>query len=170
MVKRSHALQILVTRGTPLSESNAISLGKSMLSSSLNTLKLEHCGLSGRPMASLCKISFLLNKHILLSRLDFNKFIQYVNAFSFLVCVCGLSMIHLGTYLRKNTVLKELWLAHNDLTADDAYIIGNVLKSNFFLQFLDLSNNNIQVCDFINTVFMPFLFFVDSLIFGILIV
>lgn len=60
MVKRSHALQILVTRGTPLSESNAISLGKSMLSSSLNTLKLEHCGLSGRPMASLCKISHLL--------------------------------------------------------------------------------------------------------------
>lgn len=56
MVKRSHALQILVTRGTPLSESNAISLGKSMLASSLNTLKLEHCGLSGRPMASLCKI------------------------------------------------------------------------------------------------------------------
>lgn len=65
MVKRSHALQILVTRGTPLSESNAVSLGKSMLSSSLNTLKLEHCGLSGRPMASLCKIndlSFLKKK------------------------------------------------------------------------------------------------------------
>lgn len=60
MVKRSHALQILVTRGTPLSESNAISLGKSMLTSSLNTLKLEHCGLSGRPMASLCKISFIV--------------------------------------------------------------------------------------------------------------
>lgn len=54
MVKRSHALQILSTRGTPLSETNAISLGKSMLSSSLHTLKLEHCGLSGRPMASLC--------------------------------------------------------------------------------------------------------------------
>lgn len=55
MVKRSHALQILTTRGTPLSDTNAISLGKSMLTSSLNTLKLEHCGLAGRPMASLCK-------------------------------------------------------------------------------------------------------------------
>lgn len=55
MVKRCHALQILTTRGTPLSETNAISLGKSMLTASLNTLKLEHCGLSGRPMASLCK-------------------------------------------------------------------------------------------------------------------
>lgn len=51
----------------------------------------------------------------------------------------------LGLYLRKNTVLKELWLAYNDLTADDAYNIGNILKSNFYLQFLDLSNNNIQV-------------------------
>lgn len=60
MVKRSHALQILTTRGTPLSETNAINLGKSMLSASLNTLKLEHCGLSGRPMASLCKSFFRL--------------------------------------------------------------------------------------------------------------
>lgn len=58
MVKRSHALQILVTRGTPLSESNAVSLGKSLLTSSLNTLKLEHCGLSGRPITSLCKRFF----------------------------------------------------------------------------------------------------------------
>lgn len=58
MVKRSHALQILSTRGTPLSEANAISLGKSMLTSSLHTLKLEHCGLAGRPMTSLCKHFF----------------------------------------------------------------------------------------------------------------
>lgn len=42
-------------------------------------------------------------------------------------------------------MLRELWLAHNDLTCDDAYNIGIVLKSNFFLQFLDMSNNNIQV-------------------------
>lgn len=55
MVKRSHALQILVTRGTPLSDVNAISLGKSMLNSSLTVLKLEHCGLSKRPISSLCK-------------------------------------------------------------------------------------------------------------------
>lgn len=70
MVKRSHALQILVTRGTPLSESNAISLGKSMLSSSLNTLKLEHCGLSGRPMTSLCKIQFCLHFFFLVQHLE----------------------------------------------------------------------------------------------------
>lgn len=50
-----------------------------------------------------------------------------------------------GTYLRRNTVLKELWLAHNDLTSEDAYTIGIVLKANLFLQFLDISNNNIEV-------------------------
>lgn len=50
-----------------------------------------------------------------------------------------------GSYVRKNGVLKELWLAHNDLTCDDAYHIANMLKSNFYLQFLDLSNNNLQV-------------------------
>ncbi|KAG4080169.1 hypothetical protein HA402_008240 [Bradysia odoriphaga] len=102
MIKRSHALQTLATRCTPLSESNAISLGKAMLGSSLFTLKLEHCGLSGRPIASLC------------------------------------------LYLRRNTVLKELWLAHNDLTSCDASNISTVLKSNLHLQFLDISNNNIE--------------------------
>lgn len=54
MIKRSHALQMLATRCTPLSESNATNLAKAMLGSSLHTLKLEHCGLTGRPIASLC--------------------------------------------------------------------------------------------------------------------
>lgn len=61
MIKRSHALQILSTRCTPLSETNAINMGKALLGSSLHTIKLEHCGLSGRPMASLCKYSFLFS-------------------------------------------------------------------------------------------------------------
>lgn len=55
MLKRSHALQSFSTRCTPLSETNSNYLGKALLSSSLHTLKLEHCGLSGRPIASLCK-------------------------------------------------------------------------------------------------------------------
>lgn len=50
-----------------------------------------------------------------------------------------------GLYLRRNTVLKELWLAHNDLTSCDASNIGTVLKSNLHLQFLDISNNSIEV-------------------------
>lgn len=53
--------------------------------------------------------------------------------------------VNLGIYLRRNTVLKELSLAHNDLTSSDAYNIGIVLKSNFYLQFLDVSNNRIEV-------------------------
>ena len=58
----------------------------------------------------------------------------------------SLHFLHfVGTYLRRNTVLKELWLAHNDLTSEDAYTIGIVLKANLFLQFLDISNNNIEV-------------------------
>lgn len=49
----------------------------------------------------------------------------------------------LGTYLKRNTVLKELWLAHNDLTQHDAYNISLLLKSNFYIQYLDISNNYI---------------------------
>lgn len=56
MVKRSHALQVIAVRATPLAESNAQNLGKAMLGSSLHTLKLEHCGLTGRPIGSLCKL------------------------------------------------------------------------------------------------------------------
>lgn len=149
MVKRSHALQILVTRGTPLSESNAISLGKSMLTSSLNTLKLEHCGLSGRPMASLCKIDHSYYIFRILKAHAHAHIVRRVLLVQYFATISYIFLVHhliIGTYLRKNTVLRELWLAHNDLTADDAYNIGNVLKSNFHLQFLDLSNNNIQVC------------------------
>ena len=50
-----------------------------------------------------------------------------------------------GTALKKNTVLKELWIANNDLTSKDALSISSLLKTNFYLQFIDISNNNIQV-------------------------
>lgn len=124
MIKRSHALQTLATRCTPLSDSNAINLGKAMLGSSLFTLKLEHCGLSGRPIASLC---------------------QYYNWFNVVCVFVHVSIFILGLYLRRNTILKELWLAHNDLTSCDASNISTVLKTNLHLQFLDVSNNNIEV-------------------------
>lgn len=58
MVKKSQALQILCVRGIPLTDQNATQLGKAMMSSSLHTLKLEHCGLTGRPLSSLCKYTF----------------------------------------------------------------------------------------------------------------
>ncbi|XP_059608094.1 protein phosphatase 1 regulatory subunit 37 [Phlebotomus argentipes] len=102
MIKKSQALNALLTSGTAISESNATNLGKALMSSAIHTLKLEHCGLTGRPLSSLCSA------------------------------------------LKKNTVLKELWLAHNDLNCYDAYTIGNLLKANYYLQFLDISNNSIE--------------------------
>lgn len=102
MIKKSQALNALLTSGTSISESNASSLGKALMSSAIHTLKLEHCGLTGRPLSSLCSA------------------------------------------LKKNMVLKELWLAHNDLNCYDAYTIGNLLKANYYLQFLDISNNYIE--------------------------
>lgn len=67
-----------------------------------------------------------------------------------------LIFVNLGIYLRRNTVLKELSLAHNDLTSSDAFTIGIVLKSNFYLQFLDVSNNRIEVGTFFFCYFYKF--------------
>lgn len=50
----------------------------------------------------------------------------------------------LGGALQKNKILKELCLANNELSHNDAFHIGNVLKNNYHLQLLDISNNNIQ--------------------------
>lgn len=74
---------------------------------------------------------------------------HYVSSSRFIAAIAinSTSPLSAGLYLRKNSVLRELWLAHNDLTCDDAYNIGIVLKSNFYLQFLDMSNNNIQVTE-----------------------
>lgn len=49
-----------------------------------------------------------------------------------------------GGALQKNRVLKELCLANNELNANDAYNVGNILKNNYHLQLLDISNNDIQ--------------------------
>lgn len=57
----------------------------------------------------------------------------------------GRPIATLCTGLAKNTVLKELWLASNALTDYDAYSLARLLKSNYYLQYLDISNNEIQV-------------------------
>lgn len=103
LVKRSQALQILEASGVPISEISASNLGKALVGSCLHTVKLEHCGMTGRPIATFCHA------------------------------------------LRKVNVLKELWLANNDLNSFDAYNIGCLLKFNYSIQFVDISNNNIQV-------------------------
>ena len=55
MIKKSQVLHTFAFSGSPISDANSSALGKAMNNSSLVTIKLEHCGLSGRPIASLCK-------------------------------------------------------------------------------------------------------------------
>lgn len=62
-----------------------------------------------------------------------NKFLKLISWF-----------IILGGALQKNKILKELCLANNELNHNDAFHIGNVLKNNYHLQLLDISNNDIQ--------------------------
>lgn len=88
MIKRSQALHILSTRGTLLSDNNgelkcnlfnvnkhgiifcfslilALCLGNALLTSYIYTLKLEHCGLSGRPILCLGKFIFSFLDHLM---------------------------------------------------------------------------------------------------------
>ncbi|PSN36949.1 hypothetical protein C0J52_15882 [Blattella germanica] len=46
--------------------------------------------------------------------------------------------------LKLNSGLRELYLADNNLGVTDAIQLGGLLRSNFTLQLLDISNNNIQ--------------------------
>lgn len=46
--------------------------------------------------------------------------------------------------MSKNKSLKELWLGFNDFNEDDATHIAFLLEENYFLQFIDLSNNNLK--------------------------
>lgn len=56
MVKKSQALNVLITRGPGISEHHASNLAKALNSSALHTLRLEHCELSQRPLATLCNL------------------------------------------------------------------------------------------------------------------
>lgn len=64
MIKKSQALKTLATRGFPVSISMAANLGQALMVSFIHTLKLEHCGLAGRPIANLCKPFFLFVKQL----------------------------------------------------------------------------------------------------------
>ncbi|KAI8119367.1 Protein phosphatase 1 regulatory subunit 37 [Lucilia cuprina] len=58
---------------------------------------------------------------------------------------CGLKGAPLSGYkLFHNKVLKELWLAHNDLDCHDADTIAGMLKCNHYIELIDISNNNIR--------------------------
>ncbi|XP_067000082.2 uncharacterized protein [Anabrus simplex] len=59
-------------------------------------------------------------------------------------CLSGRSMVILVGALKLNTGLKELYLADNGLSISDAAQLGALLRSNWTLQLLDVSNNCIQ--------------------------
>ncbi|XP_053670431.1 mucin-5AC [Anopheles nili] len=101
MIKKSQALNVLITRGPTISDYQVTNLAKALNTSAIHTLKLEHCVLSKQPISSLCSM------------------------------------------LKRNTVLRELWLAHNELICEDAQHIANLLRTNFYIQLIDISNNKI---------------------------
>ncbi|KAH8305433.1 hypothetical protein KR018_005015 [Drosophila ironensis] len=55
MVERSQELQLLNAESNQITKLGADSLGRALGSSSLHTLKLEHCGLRGQPLTNLCR-------------------------------------------------------------------------------------------------------------------
>lgn len=55
MISHSRALQVLNAQGNPISKTGAENLGHAISTSNLHTIKLEHCGLKGAPLSSLCK-------------------------------------------------------------------------------------------------------------------
>ncbi|XP_065089876.1 serine-rich adhesin for platelets [Ochlerotatus camptorhynchus] len=67
MVKKSQALNVLITRGPAISEHHAMNLAKALNTSKVHTLKLEHCELSQRPLATLCN---LLKRNTILRELS----------------------------------------------------------------------------------------------------
>ncbi|XP_075151623.1 uncharacterized protein LOC142225680 isoform X2 [Haematobia irritans] len=59
---------------------------------------------------------------------------------------CGLKGAPLSGLCYKlwhNKILKELWIAYNDLDCSDADTIAEMLKVNHYLELIDISNNNI---------------------------
>jgi protein phosphatase 1 regulatory subunit 37 len=66
MVKKSQALQVLSTRGTAISDHHAQLLAQALNTSTIHTLKLEHCGL-GRADLSPIIIFYFANHFSLCS-------------------------------------------------------------------------------------------------------
>ncbi|XP_061397198.1 uncharacterized protein LOC133332843, partial [Musca vetustissima] len=54
MISHSQELQVLNAEGNPITKISADHLGNALNTSNLHTLKLEHCGLKGAPLSSLC--------------------------------------------------------------------------------------------------------------------
>ncbi|CAO1371866.1 unnamed protein product [Diamesa serratosioi] len=101
MIKRSQALHSLSTRGTLLSDNNALNLGNALLTSYIYTLKLEHCGLSGRPI--FCLGGALQKNKILKELCLANNDLKSNDA------------LHIADLLRLNCYLQLLDISNNDI-------------------------------------------------------
>ncbi|KAG5679345.1 hypothetical protein PVAND_008917 [Polypedilum vanderplanki] len=141
MIKRSQALHSLSTRGTILSDSNAGLLGNALLSSYIYTLKLEQCGLSGRPI--LC-LSGALQKNKILKELCLaNNDLNSNDAF------------HIGNILKNNYHLQLLDISNNDIQDEGYKHIAEALSyqsvhvsKTSSADSLSLSSSSLQKFDF----------------------
>ena len=66
----------------------------------------------------------------------------------------------IGTGIKFNQSISELFLGDNFLVATDASTLAAMLKSNTTLQLLDVRNNMLQVC------FYTFFFATNSMVWG----
>ncbi|EAT48905.1 AAEL000079-PA [Aedes aegypti] len=113
MVKKSQALNVLITRGPGISEHHASNLAKALNSSALHTLRLEHCELSQRPLATLCN---LLKRNTVLRELSL--------AHNQLTCDDAKNIANL---LRANYYIQLLDISNNNIGDKGVEYIVNAL-------------------------------------------
>nr|XP_029715955.1 LOW QUALITY PROTEIN: uncharacterized protein LOC115259491 [Aedes albopictus] len=101
MIKKSQALNVLIARGPGISEHHAMNLAKALNTSALHTLRLEHCELSQRPLATLCN---LLKRNTVLRELSL--------AHNQLTCDDAKNIANL---LRANYYIQLLDISHNSI-------------------------------------------------------
>lgn len=101
MIKKSQALNVLITRGPAISEHHAMNLAKALNTSTLHTLRLEHCELTQRPLATLCN---LLKRNTSLKELSLaHNQLTYEDAKS------------IGSLLRSNYHIQLLDISNNNI-------------------------------------------------------
>lgn len=118
MVKKCQALHVLVTRGPGISEHHAMNLAKALNTSALHTLKLEHCELSQRPLATLCN---LLKRNTVLRELSL--------AHNQLTCEDAKNIANL---LRSNYHIQLLDISNNNIGVGYNTIVVSILNNPCF--------------------------------------
>ncbi|XP_055587308.1 serine-rich adhesin for platelets [Uranotaenia lowii] len=121
MIKKSQALNILIARGPGISEHHAMNLAKSLNGSALHTLKLEHCELSQRPLATLCNI---LRRNTVLRELSLaNNQLTWEDAKS------------IADLLRSNYYIQLLDISNNNIGDRGVeYIVTALIEQSIYLK------------------------------------